>query len=251
MGPRLKIYLAGASKDLAELKPLLRELREMGHEISHDWTVDIEAAGSASPDDRGACALSAMRDLRAVRDADVVWLRAPKATSTSTGAWVEVGAAIASGVPVVSSGDVSRCIFSELFARRFDNDDEALALFRKASTIEWKHVEGCDTTRAAIIEPAQSKRLELFVRQPVRSTALYARDTEAWADPNFVREECLDVSEVRVGTKDVASLDEVGTIPAGTIVSALVRNEGGVTRSAVLVLAGATPIDRGRLPWLG
>lgn len=68
-----------------------------------------------------------IHDLRGVRDADLVWLVAPPAHVKSTGMWAELGAALAFGVSVITSGDVSKCIFADLAVKKFVTHGEALA----------------------------------------------------------------------------------------------------------------------------
>jgi hypothetical protein len=137
----VKIYVAGASSEMPLIETLMRRLREAGHTITHDWTFDVRNAGSASPDDAVVRKTAARKDLRGVAESEVTWLVKPAETSTSTGAWVELGygiglkdAAAVHGIEfhdafpmLVASGGTKKCIFADLVDREFEEHEEALA----------------------------------------------------------------------------------------------------------------------------
>jgi len=131
----MKIYVAGASAQIGYIESIIAKLRAAGHTITHDWTVDVRAAGNnASPDDEALCRRAALADLRGVVDSDLTWVVQPDGQSTSTGAWVELGAAILmkEGITltrrplVIVSGESKKCIFRLLADHVFMHHDDAL-----------------------------------------------------------------------------------------------------------------------------
>ena len=124
----MKLYIASASA-LPHLDTVEHFIRAITlgkkHEITYDWTRAVRNAGHGSPDDMSVRLAAVVQDLAGVRAADLVWLLAPPADSKSTGAWVELGYALASAVPVITSGDVKRCIFADIAIKQFVTHDEA------------------------------------------------------------------------------------------------------------------------------
>lgn len=123
----MRIYVAGASKEPERVRAAMTAVQMHGHELTLDWLAEIETAGAAN---EGLCDADRIRyaeaDLRAVADADVVWLLAPEAPSA--GCWVELGAAVTRGSAyiVVSGPARVRCIFAALADVEVDDDAEAL-----------------------------------------------------------------------------------------------------------------------------
>lgn len=132
MNDPLRVYVAGAAIERhARAIPVIAELRAAGVTITHDWTRDLDAFGSAENSDadvpeevRRRCA---ELDANGVRLADFVLLLAPYGRGSS-GAWVELGMALAHRVPVVVAGAKNRrTIFTSLAHRLIDTDEEAIA----------------------------------------------------------------------------------------------------------------------------
>jgi hypothetical protein len=147
------IYVAGASAQIELNEKFRDKLREAGWIITFDWAAKVREVGNASPDDPEIRREAALADLKGVADADVLWLLQPDPTSTSTGAWVELGAAISrrdiyrriwigwnglggigwdgtlkdalKDVVIVASGLSKKCIFSDLVDYRFQSHDDA------------------------------------------------------------------------------------------------------------------------------
>lgn len=134
----MKVYVAGASKEIARCKAAMAAVRELGHEVTYDWTADIEAA--AGPDetlDRAHLAQVAIEDLRGVKRARLFWLLLPE--GDSTGAWTELGYALGLGVDyhadrpaIIVSGQRRRSCFWTLADHVFDTDGEAREWIRWA-----------------------------------------------------------------------------------------------------------------------
>ena len=139
---RKDIYVAGASAQIELIEKYLGKLRAAGWTITFDWTVPVREVGNASPDDPEIRRSAAFADLNGVAEAAVLWLVQPEATSTSTGAWVELGSAITrreiykkcvrdwdpapvQDMIVVASGSSMKCIFSDLADYRFQSHDDA------------------------------------------------------------------------------------------------------------------------------
>lgn len=125
------VYVAGASSERADrAKPVIAALMKAGFVVTHDWTeaVDMHGAnnehGTLTEEDLCACAHA---DLCGVRQADILVLLAPE--NASTGAWVELGLALALGRRVFIAGRCEQCIFTWLpQCQRFETD-EALVEF--------------------------------------------------------------------------------------------------------------------------
>lgn len=124
--PRLKVYVAGSSKELDRVADAMAALRESGVEVTHDWVEVIKARGSANPLGASAadCAQWAWEDLLGVRAADVVWLMVP--AQGGLGCYVEYGYALALNIPVVISGEYGRTIFTALTDECHEYDSDAL-----------------------------------------------------------------------------------------------------------------------------
>lgn len=123
----MKIYVAGASKEIEKIEGFIERLRMAGHTITFDWTVAVRQVGDASPDDGDIRKASARADLDGVENCHIFWLVKPSVESTSTGAWVELGFALSfPGKTTIASGDNRKCIFADLVDREFDEHEEAL-----------------------------------------------------------------------------------------------------------------------------
>jgi hypothetical protein len=86
------IYIAGASAEIDDIEPRIVIIKKAGYEITFDWTVKVREVGNASPDDSDVRRDAALSDLGGVERADILWLMQPM--NASTGAWVELGAAL-------------------------------------------------------------------------------------------------------------------------------------------------------------
>ena len=126
----MKIYVAGAWIEKAERAEVaIKRLQEAGFTITHDWTKDEQTWSNEKssdknmpPEERKRRAFS---DIVGVRNADIVWLLAPKERGSS-GAWTEFGAALAlNKVTVVSGTNCRRTIFTELATKLFESDEDA------------------------------------------------------------------------------------------------------------------------------
>lgn len=138
----MKIYVAGASREVNDIVPFITALRQAGHEITFDWTREVleyqrTATSTKTPlttEKRLECALA---DANGVLDCDLLWVCCPQPESHSVGCWTELGIAIgASGCgrtkQVVVSGQWRRSphteyIFTELSHPQFDTHEEALS----------------------------------------------------------------------------------------------------------------------------
>jgi|SRR5277367_1191356 len=137
-----RIYVAGASAQIELIEHYMKALRAADWTITFDWTVPVREVGDASPDDPAIRRSAALADLNGVGTAGVLWLVQPDPTSTSTGSWVELGAALTrrelarlhSGIETVSvlaSGSSKKCIFSDLADYRFQSHDDAFEFITK------------------------------------------------------------------------------------------------------------------------
>jgi nucleoside 2-deoxyribosyltransferase len=128
----VRIYLAGASANIAVCEYWMAQLRTRGHTITLDWTVPIRENAAAGRTDAALSVVEkrhyARADLDAIKSADMVWVLAP--AGPSTGAWVEMGYALAlrptSLAPwLVVSGPHDRCIFASLASQTFSDHAQA------------------------------------------------------------------------------------------------------------------------------
>jgi hypothetical protein len=126
----VKIYVCGGSSELEAVADRMRQLREMGHEITHDWTATIRSVGDANP--RTATHEQRFRwseaDLGGIEEASLVWVMLP--VKPSFGCAFEAGRAIGMGHLVIMSGDWRSTIFSSQVEARFNEHDHALEWIR-------------------------------------------------------------------------------------------------------------------------
>lgn len=127
----IKVYIAGASREIERAEKWIRHVKGVkGLEVTCDWPAAMRAAGAdvdLCEDDRRRYARA---DWEGVERADVLWLLRP--TVESTGAWVELGIALAGKTRVIVSGKGRFCIFDSLAnVRRFEYDADAYAFLRE------------------------------------------------------------------------------------------------------------------------
>jgi hypothetical protein len=127
----VKIYLAGASAEVARCKALGEWCRRFGHEITFAWWDVVLAAKTHDRDlTEDARVEYAGKDLVGVIDADALWLVVPE--ERGVGAWIEFGFALGSirkfpSKRLIVSGDWKKSIFTSLAHDKFDTHEEALA----------------------------------------------------------------------------------------------------------------------------
>lgn len=120
----MKIYLAGASREIDLCESFRTRLRTEGHVITHDWMREIRMCPVMDHElSHEARHTYALDDMRGVLSADMVWILCPD--NQSIGCWVELGMALAIGATTVVSGNFSRCIFADLAPHRFATHEEA------------------------------------------------------------------------------------------------------------------------------
>lgn len=106
----MKIYIAAKYAKRYELRPIVEQLRAMGHECTSQWIDN----GEESKGQRAA----ALMDLQDVDRADMLLMIAEPYRSMNTGGgrWVEFGYAFAKGkrIVLVQQGDVFETVFCAL-----------------------------------------------------------------------------------------------------------------------------------------
>lgn len=127
----MKVYIAGPSSDLDRVDRAIALLAHVeGVELTYDWTKAVRAERERGVTDDALSFEDARRyatlDLRAIRQADLLWLLLPPPGSTSVGAWVELGYALAMGLRIVASGERSSSIFVRGFMRQYASDAAAV-----------------------------------------------------------------------------------------------------------------------------
>ena len=129
---KLKVYVAGSVRERMERAvPVIAALRAAHVEITLDWTSDIDPNASESRSDADVAddirRRAAEDDMGGVQRADFVLLLAPDERGSS-GAWTELGIALASKIPVVVTGSKARrTIFTSMAHRVFDTDAEGVS----------------------------------------------------------------------------------------------------------------------------
>lgn len=112
---------------------MMRLLQDRGIEITVNWVDHVHAAGSAnrglSPQVRRD---AAEMDLLGVECADMVVLLVPPDGVPTSGAWVEIGYALALQIPVHAIGDCEASIFLSL-CRQWGTADELLAAIERGA----------------------------------------------------------------------------------------------------------------------
>lgn len=89
----MKLYLASGLSNRATVAQVARDLRELGHTITYDWT-EHGSVQDASDEEKAAVA---MAELGGVLEAEMVVAILPGGRGTH----VEIGAALGAGIPVV------------------------------------------------------------------------------------------------------------------------------------------------------
>lgn len=127
----MRVYVAGAwiEREARAVK-VIKQLRDAGVTITHDWTTDDNNVSSAAKSDaelpKEYRLKHAEADMRGVLSADFVLLLAPTDRGAS-GAWAEFGIAIGANVPVVvAGGTMNRTIFTELARANYKTDQEGV-----------------------------------------------------------------------------------------------------------------------------
>lgn len=128
------VYILGASAELERATRAVRMVRAAGYEVAFDWPANMRREGLRSDRELGSGVRFASMQacLGAATSADIVWLLLPSAGVETVGAWVELGAALAStrsflgGVEAVlaTGSDSQRSIFLEA-AIHVGREDEA------------------------------------------------------------------------------------------------------------------------------
>src|ERR1700687_3221879 len=113
----MKIYVAGASREVETSVKYITKLKEMGFEITHDWTEEVLDYKKRGITDKELTNEEkykfAKLDIQGIIDADIVWVILPE-NPVGVGYWIELGAALGLQLnykkKIVISGDYSRSI---------------------------------------------------------------------------------------------------------------------------------------------
>lgn len=124
----MKLYVAGASAEIARAEAFIAKLRAHGFEITFDWPAHIRGVGASNEGvDYDECVRSAKADIKGVLDAEWFVLLEPEQAKT-IGAWVEIGVALHAVIPVLWVGEGDRTIFSALATMSVSDDENAIEL---------------------------------------------------------------------------------------------------------------------------
>lgn len=126
----MRIYICGGSSEMDRIAGYMRQMRELGHEITHDWVSVIRNAGEANPREapHEARVYWSGEDLSGIRKANLVWVVLP--AKPSFGCAFEAGYAIGHGQIVIVSGDWRASIFSSQAEARFNEHEHAIDWLR-------------------------------------------------------------------------------------------------------------------------
>ncbi|HEX4662598.1 MAG TPA: hypothetical protein VH144_03200 [Candidatus Saccharimonadales bacterium] len=92
----MKFFISGQIKDTEVIQNQMQQVKEAGHEITHDWTtsdilLDTREAKLADVDESG---IRAEKDIQGVLDCDIYVLSSDN-EKVGKGMYVELGAALA------------------------------------------------------------------------------------------------------------------------------------------------------------
>lgn len=90
-----RLYVASAFAERARAAAAVEEAKALGFSVPRDWTLDVDLKGAH------AIERAALANLKGVREADRLIVLLPEDPQSTLGLWVELGAALGSGVPVV------------------------------------------------------------------------------------------------------------------------------------------------------
>ena len=121
-----KVYLAGASAELARAREWASKLRDADIMVTSTWVEVIGRVGAANPANATIEQLTkwVLRDLAEVSDSDVLWLLLPPLSIQTVGAWIELGTAQNEKKHIVMSGP-HRPIFTPVLANAHFEADQA------------------------------------------------------------------------------------------------------------------------------
>jgi hypothetical protein len=122
---KMEIYVAASSKEVERAKFVMNKLRELGHEITHDWTVEVEKYKDTIPSDE-ILLKCAENDYQGVTTCDYLVLLSPKDQNSTIGAWVELGIALGLSTDILISGNADKCIFAHLANELYENDEKLI-----------------------------------------------------------------------------------------------------------------------------
>jgi len=131
----MKIYIAGSSNELETVRPWITACKDIGLDITLDWTIPVEKQGgnptNLPEEERQGFAIE---DLTAVEQADIFWLLVPS-NHTSRGCWVEFGyaraMALSNEIITIASGDIKVSIFTAVADYAFLAHQQAFEFIRQ------------------------------------------------------------------------------------------------------------------------
>ena len=102
----MKIYVAGKFGDRKQIKGYMDELVKLGHTITHDWT-SFESENA----DKNRMAQSAVKDIEAVRNCDVLVLFLTDSKYAYRGSFTELGCGLGLNkqIIIVNPDELSYC----------------------------------------------------------------------------------------------------------------------------------------------
>ena len=133
----MRIYIAGASKELDRVKSAYAIARELGFELTYDWVAEVEAHNGVTNEglDDGERRRLSTKEVYAVVLADVFWLLCPQ--GVGVGAFVELGVAVAAQRLaydrhiIVASGPTRRTIFGAQADFEVPTDEDGANIVRE------------------------------------------------------------------------------------------------------------------------
>lgn len=124
----MKVYVAGASKEVNRAVRMMQRLRDGGVTVTSTWPEVIRAVGQANPKDATVEQYIewASKSLSEVRASDALWLLIPEIDAV--GAYIELGVAHALDKLIVASG-AHRPIFTNALAKCHSAYDAEIATY--------------------------------------------------------------------------------------------------------------------------
>jgi nucleoside 2-deoxyribosyltransferase len=123
-----RVYVAASSREYERARRAMRMLEARGGKVAIDWTLPVEQLAqhrcSTADMSDGYAREAAEKNLLALRDSKALLFLAPQTISRDS--WVELGFALALGIPVAVGGDAARHSISTRLVPRFETDEEAI-----------------------------------------------------------------------------------------------------------------------------
>lgn len=199
----MRVYVASPFEDWRYAQEAMAALREAGHVITCDWTVEAvkypPGDPEPSPEVRKGAAIA---DLAGVANADFVLALTSPSKEKGCGMWTEVGYAIGRGVPFGTVGEMrNRSVFCELAAFQVKTVPMAVELLKMGIMRLLPLLDYTTLSGTSMRRPATLRTLDLVRAERSRQVRLLEDRKIPFdcADTKASREQKLSVLVEEVG----------------------------------------------------